>query len=294
MTSHSQDMTPAAPKSTPLLVTDHWIEMRADGQQEAPPPRLFARRWQAAAAPDGDDADSGKAPLVLMHDSLGCVALWREFPEALARTTGRSVIAYDRLGFGQSDARQALPPLSFVADEAIEGFAAVRAHFGLQRFAVLGHSVGGGMAVHIAAHYGETACTALVTLSAQAFVEQRTLDGIRVAQAQFADPAQRERLRRYHGDKTDWVLSAWIDNWLSPGFADWRLDAALPKVRCPALVIHGEADEYGSPEHPRRIEQGLGSPDKRALVMAGVGHVPHREQAERTVGEIAGFLAGVG
>ena len=280
-------MTPPAPSTAPLAVTEHWIALPSSAES-ALPQRLHARRWQGTASAEE------KAPLVLMHDSLGCIALWREFPEALARATGRTVIAYDRLGFGQSDARQALPPLSFVADEAAEGFAAVRAHFGLQRFAVLGHSVGGGMAVHIAARHAEAGdCTALVTLSAQAFVEQRTVDGIRVAQAQFADPAQRDRLRRYHGDKTDWVLSAWIDNWLSPGFADWRLDDALPQVRCPALVIHGEADEYGSPEHPRRIEQGLGSADKRALVMAGVGHVPHREQAERTVAEIAGFLAGL-
>ncbi len=252
----------------------------------APGGRLFVQSWQPEDPVD--PAADPPCPVVLLHDSLGCVALWRDFPARLAAATRRRVIAYDRLGFGRSDPRGGTMPPDFVASEAREGFAAVRAALGLSRFAVFGHSVGGGMAVHVAAAAG-AACEALVTESAQAFVEERTRAGIRDAQAGFADPAQRERLARYHGDKAAWVLSAWIDTWLSPAFGGWSLDDALPRVRCPALVIHGEEDEFGTSAHPRRIVAGLGGPATLAL-LPGLRHVPHREDEDGVVARVAAWL----
>ena len=162
-----------------MTAIDHWIP-HAEG-------RLFAREWPAAS--EGDAA----SPVVLLHDSLGCVALWREFPALLARDTGRRVIAYDRAGFGASDARGTRPSLDFIVEEATTWFPIVRRHFGIDRFAVLGHSVGGGMAVNIAARHSDS-CTALVTIAAQAFVEERTLAGLRAARVSFAQAGAMERL----------------------------------------------------------------------------------------------------
>ena len=116
-----------------------------DHRIPTPAGHLFAREWPAPAQA------MPRPPLVLFHDSLGCVELWRDFPERLRDATGRRVIAYDRLGFGRSYARAAPPSFDFIAEEAATGFAAVRAQLGVGRFAVLGHSVGGGMAVHVAA-----------------------------------------------------------------------------------------------------------------------------------------------
>ncbi|WP_246483657.1 alpha/beta fold hydrolase [Paenacidovorax monticola] len=140
------------------------------------------------------------SPIVLFHDSLGCVELWRDLPAALCLATGRPVIAYDRLGFGRSDARRLRPPLDFVAQEADDYFPVLREQLGVERFIALGHSVGGGMAIHCAAEWADT-CDALVTVAAQVFAEERTLGGIRVAREQFQDPQQIERLARYHGSK---------------------------------------------------------------------------------------------
>jgi pimeloyl-ACP methyl ester carboxylesterase len=226
---------------------------------------------------------------VLLHDSLGCVELWRDFPARLAAATGRRVIAYDRLGFGRSGARVYPPSFDFIAEEATTGFAALRERLGLERFAVLGHSVGGGMAVNIAARHAQ-ACTALVTIAAQAFVERRTLDGLHAARAAFAEPGAVERLARYHGDKARWVLSAWLDTWLDPAFADWSLAPVLPRVRCPLLVLHGELDEYGSTAHPRLIGELAGQP-AGVQILPGVGHVPQREQPDEVVRRVATFLA---
>ena len=159
---------------------------------------------------------------------------------------------------------------------------------GLQQFLVLGHSVGGGMAAHVAAAY-PAQCVALITESAQTFVEARTLEGIRVARDRFAQPGQLERLAKHHGDKAAWVLSAWVDTWLSPAFADFCLQAALQRVQCPVLAIHGDQDEFGSLTHPRHIAEWASGPVALELVEGG-GHVPHREQPERIVARIAAFV----
>lgn len=244
---------------------------------------LFARQW----VPEGSDA-SQRAPLVLLHDSLGCVALWRNFPEQLALAAARPVVAYDRLGFGASDARAGPMAADFVAHEVHEGFTHVVQHLGIERFALLGHSVGGGMAASIAAALPHH-CVALITESAQSFIEERTLQGIREADAAFAAPEQMVRLAKYHGDKAEWVLRAWVDTWLLPERASWTLDDSLRRVQCPVLAIHGESDEYGSLAHPARIERLVHGP-VQVLPVPGCGHVPHRELPEVVLKAVAGFL----
>lgn len=290
----------AAPSSTPLSAppgpapSDHWIAT-AHG-------RLFARCWAAGPTPCPDA--SAPPPIVLFHDSLGCVDLWREFPAVLCRATGRGVIAYDRLGFGRSDARTGLLPRDFVEDEARTSLPALRAHFGVQRFVALGHSVGGGMAAHCAATRGTPGdgpggaagsdCDALITIAAQACVEERTLQGIRDAQAQFeSHPEQFARLARYHGgskERARWVLSAWVDRWLDPAFAGWSLQGAMARVTCPVLALHGERDEYGSPEQPARIARWAAGP-AQVCMLPGQAHSPHREQPAAAAGLVADFLA---
>lgn len=253
---------------------EHWIET-GDG-------RLYARSWAPRAGAAG-------SPLILLHDSLGSVGLWRGFPAALSARSGRQVVAYDRLGFGRSAAHPGRLAPDFVSREAETGFAAVRRQLGIGRFALFGHSVGGGMAVNCAARFADD-CAALITESAQAFVEARTLQGIEAARALFEDGAQRERLAKYHGDKAAWVLDAWIGSWLSPAFASWSLEPVLPRVACPVLAIHGAEDEYGSPLHPALIGRLVAGP-ARVEVMAGVRHVPHREREEEVIGLVSGFLA---
>ena len=243
--------------------------------------RLFVRTWSP-------ETPSHLTPIVLLHDSLGSVELWRGFPAALCKATGRQVVAYDRLGFGKSDPHPGTLALDFIAREAEGDFAAVIRQLGIARFIVFGHSVGGGMAVNCAAHHG-AACVALITESAQAFVEDRTVEGLEDARALFKDPGQVDRLKRYHGDKARWVLDAWIESWLAPAFASWSLRPVLPQVDCPALVIHGVDDEYGSPVHPALIAELSGGPARLEL-MADTRHVPHREREADVVAMVRAFL----
>lgn len=260
---------------TETVVGDQHIETKAG--------RIFVRTWTPAP-----ESSLGHAPILLFHDSLGCVDLWRNFPESLARVTGRAVIAYDRLGFGRSDPFPGVPGSDFVAGEAAMNVPLLKDRFGFTRFIACGHSVGGGMAVETAARFPDD-CAALVTMGAQAFVEQLTLDGIRRAREEYARPEGLSRLEKYHGDKARRVVDAWTETWLAPGFAGWSLDGALSRVRCPVLAIHGEQDEYGSTEHPQRIARGRGM----AEILPGVGHVPYREREEDVVMLISRFLSGI-
>lgn len=242
---------------------------------------LFVRTWWHE--PSLRDAPP---PVLLFHDSLGAVELWRSFPQALCEATGRPVIAYDRLGFGRSDAFPGALPADFIAAEGRDTLPLLRDALGFTQFIACGHSVGGGMAVETAANHRAT-CLTVITMGAQAFIEEQTLAGIRAAQAVFERPQDLARLARYHGDKARWVVDAWIGTWLSPAFAGWTLDDALAGVACPLLAIHGEADEFGSPEHPRRIAGAQG----RFVLLPAIGHNPHREAEAEAAGLIGSFLA---
>ncbi|OLF54448.1 alpha/beta fold hydrolase [Pseudomonas chlororaphis] len=264
----------------PTLVNEEsrWIE--------TPHGRLFSQCW----SPAGEHREQRQAPIVLFHDSLGCVALWRDFPQRLCQATGREVLAYDRLGFGRSDAYPGELPTHFIQDEAERFLPLLLAHWRVERFVAFGHSVGGAMAATCAARYPRQ-CQALITESAQAFVEDRTRQGIQLAKQQFQAPGQLQRLHSYHGDKAPWVLAAWTDTWLSAAFASWTLESGVASIDCPLLVLHGADDEYGSLLHPERIAR-LASAPARCLILDGCRHVPHREAMDQVLEAVREHLRG--
>ncbi|KAF1034251.1 MAG: hypothetical protein GAK35_04307 [Herbaspirillum frisingense] len=230
----------------------------------------------------------------MLHDSLGAVELWRDFPALLSEKTKRCVVAYDRIGFGRSDSFHGAPGLDFIDAQAAMNLLPLLDHLRMEKAILFGHSVGGGMAISAAAQFPDR-IAGVITESAQAFVEDRTLEGIRTAKKNFSDPAQLARLARYHGNdlkKAQWVLDAWTETWLSPAFANWSLDEDLRRLQCPVLAMHGDQDEFGSARHPQRIAglpwafEGQGE----YVMFEGCGHVPHREQPALVLKTVAGFL----
>lgn len=242
---------------------------------------IYAKKWHT------DVVDHALAPIILLHDSLGCVALWRDFPAQLAQATARVVYAYDRLGFGLSDASTQHLAHSFVITEAEQTFKVVLDYFSIQKFVVLGHSVGGGMSVAIAAAYPEH-CQGLISISAQYAVEALTLKGISEAKVGFQQAGQMERLEKYHPEKAQWVLDAWTETWLAPAFQDWSLAEIIGDVRCPTLVIHGEFDEYATTAQPQQIFSRVAG-QAELQILEGLHHMPHKEQPELVVALIAEF-----
>lgn len=243
---------------------------------------LFTRAWGTWRA------EHALPPILLMHDSLGCVQVWRDFPAQLAAATGHAVIAYDRLGFGGSQPHPGPLDARFIRDEALRSVPALRDALGIDRMIVFGHSVGAAMAVTTGAEWID-ATVAVMAESPLAFVEDRTLRGIRDSKVDFQDPAKRQRLARYHGSKSDWVLDAWTETWLSPSFAAWNLDDDLRRLRCPLLVMHGERDPYGSTAHPKRMH-ALGPTPTDVVIFDQCGHAPHREHPDRVLRSVRQFL----
>ena len=242
--------------------------------------KIFVRDWNPHL--------TDKTPIVLIHDSLGCVELWRDFPDLLSQASNSRVIAYDRQGFGQSDPITQTISKEFISEEASESFAVVCEQLGISQFILLGHSVGGGMALNCASQLPDR-CEAVITIAAQSFVEDKTLAGIKAAKTAFQDPKQLERLEKYHGNKTQWVLDSWINTWTSADFASWSLKKVLPKVRSNLLVIHGLNDEYGSDQHPKSIAN-LSSGRSTLILMDETAHFPHREKTEDVLKHIHQFL----
>ena len=244
---------------------------------------VWVKQWQA-------QNQNEACPIILLHDSLGSVDLWRDFPAQLSEKLSRTVYAYDRLGFGRSTERESLPSVHFIEEEANIYFPEIKRQLGLKEYILIGHSVGGGMAINIAAQ--DSDCLAVISISAQAFVEDRTIDGIKAAKTFFAQPEQLKRLEKWHDDKAQWVLNAWTEVWLSPEFRAWNLLSALKQVKCPMLVIHGDKDEYGSEAFPQFIvehSQGVAKP----VMMDNCGHMPHKELTESVLVEITHFLESV-
>ena len=270
-------MTTTKEAMTTTKIDDHWIETGRG--------RIFARRWQPAG-----QAAMARAPLVLFHESLGCVDVWRGFPQALAEATGRTVIAYDRLGFGRSDPREDAPvPVAFIAEEARTGFRALKEALNLERFIGFGHSVGGPMAVCCAGLYPE-ACVGVITVAAVVKVESWTWEGLVRARQLFAEQAQFQRLLKYHGDKSRWVLDAWLDTWLSDEMKRWSLADDLARVRCPLLTMQGARDEFSTNDQPRFIASHAGG-EATVCMIEDCGHVPHHEKTDDVLQACASWLS---
>lgn len=236
------------------------------------------------------ETTSTASPLILLHDSLGSVDLWKGFPSVLAENLSRCVIAYDRLGFGMSDSRVELPSMDFIAEEAVKYFPAIKEYLSIQHYIILGHSVGGSMAVNIASR--DPDCEAVITVSAQAFVEDITIKGIEDAKKAFEKPEQITRLEKWHGSKAKWVLHAWTDIWLSAEFANWSLQSSISNVCCPVLAIHGENDEYGSTAFPEYISRNAGGKSSM-LLLKNCGHMPHKEKSREVICAVEEFLGEV-
>lgn len=244
---------------------------------EVPEGQMFARRWKVP--------ESTASPIIMLHESLGSVEVWRSFPQQIAEASGRTVIAYDRLGYGQSSVLSELPPRDFLEVEGTIRLSAVARAFGYSRYVALGHSVGGVMALKAAALGDE--CDAVISIAAHVQCAPGAGESIIAAREALTQPNQFGRLQRYHGERAGWVLDSWTETWLSPEFQSWTL-TGLEQITCPVLTMHGNSDEFGSQEAPDVIAASVSGPVE--LVRLQAGHVPHIETPEPVLETISAFL----
>jgi pimeloyl-ACP methyl ester carboxylesterase len=229
--------------------------------------------------------------MVFLHDSLGCVETWRDFPRCLAERVGLDALIYDRRGYGQSSPFGRKARTTTYLHEEAEVLFMLLAALSIEQVVLFGHSDGGSIAL-IAAAQRPSQVIGVITEGAHVFVEDVTLAGICDARRKSASTNLRERLERYHGAKTDEVVSAWIDTWLSPEFREWNIESCLRQVTCPVLAIQGAEDEYGTSAQVEAIVGGVGI-RARSLMIPGASHTTHRDAPETVLGASAEFIASI-
>lgn len=226
--------------------------------------------------------------IIFLHDSLGCIELWRDFPLQLAEKTKCNIIMYDRQGYGKSC------PFSYEKREVnyLEQEADILAElldfWKIENAILFGFSDGGSIALIFAAKYpGKT--IGIITEGAHIFVENVTLNGIREAVLQYKTTNLKQKLERYHGDKVEALFNAWTKTWTSEEYQDWNIEHWVQQIECKSLIIQGENDEFGSLEQVEKIvSQTKGH--SQTLVIANAGHSAHRENPEIVLEESAEFI----
>ena len=230
---------------------------------------------------------AGAPTIVFLHEGLGCLSLWRDFPARLARAAGCGALAWSRRGYGRSAPLAGGFAPDYMHREALEVLPALLDRFGIAAPALYGHSDGASIALIHAGASGRPV-RALVLEAPHVFVEPESVAGVRAAVAEWEAGGLRRRLERRHADAGG-AFRAWSGAWLDPAFADWNIEALLPAVRAPVLAIQGEADAYGTPRQIDAIAAGLPGPCER-LLLPGIGHGPHREAADRVLERAGAFL----
>ncbi len=232
----------------------------------------------------------GHPSLVLLHEGLGSVAMWRDFPGRLAHATGCDVVAYSRYGYGRSDPIVAPHGVRYMHDEALVVLPELLDALAVHAPILVGHSDGASIAL-IHAGAGTRPVRAVVAMAPHVMVEDISIRSIAAAREAFATADLRARLARYHAD-VDSAFRGWNDIWLHPDFRAWNIEEYLPSIACPVLVIQGEDDEYGTMEQVQRIVCAV--PDTEVLALADCRHSPHRDQPQAVLEAITRFVDRVG
>jgi pimeloyl-ACP methyl ester carboxylesterase len=239
-------------------------------------------------------AHFGPAPdrvptLVLLHEGLGCLAMWRDFPQKLAARTGYGVLAFSRPGYGRSDPVPLPRPLSYMHDEAFQVLPQVLDQARIQKTILVGHSDGASIATIYAGGRQDFRVRGLALLAPHFFVEDVSIRSIAAAKEAYDRGDLRERLKRYHGDNVDVAFRGWNDAWLDPGFRAWRIDEYVAHVRVPILIVQGRNDQYGTLAQIELAERDAYSPVD-AVILDRCGHSPQIDQPDATIDALAEFV----
>ena len=239
-------------------------------------------------------ADRGKAPLVVfLHEGLGSVAMWKDFPRRLCDATGCRGLVYSRPGYGRSTPREAEEAwgLDFMHRQAHEVLPALLRALGIVGAAgspwLFGHSDGASIALLHAARFPAQVAGAIV-VAPHIVVEDLSVASIEKARHAYRDTGLRQRLARYHDDP-DSAFWGWNRIWLHPPFREWSIEDEIATIACPLLAVQGVNDEYGTLEQIRGIARRV--PQAELLELADCGHSPHRDQGARLIEASAAFMA---
>ncbi len=238
------------------------------------------------------DSSAPDAPvLVLLHEGLGSLGLWKQFPGLLAQATRCPVLAYSRYGYGKSDRLTAPRAVDYMHREALGVLPDVLAQLGIDNPILVGHSDGASIAL-IHAGAGGLPVRGVVAMAPHVFVEDITVASIAEAKVAFETTDLPQKLGRYHDDAVS-TFRGWNDIWLHPDFRRWNIEEVLADIRCPVLLIQGKDDQYGTLLQVEAIARQVSGPVE-TRVLPECAHSPHVDQKQATLDAIAAFVARAG
>ncbi|MBY6048953.1 alpha/beta fold hydrolase [Vannielia litorea] len=238
--------------------------------------------WQSCGG------DTSAPVIVLLHEGLGCLALWRDIPEKLAQATGLRVFAYSRAGYGQSDPADLPRPLDYMTREAMEALPDVLNAIGAEQYILMGHSDGATIAAEYAGRHADHRIRGLVLMAPHFFTEPDGLAAIAAAREAF-EADLKPRMAKYHADP-EATFRGWNDVWLAPGFKEWHVGEVVDYLRIPSLVIQGADDQYGTLAQVREVEERSYAPVD-TVILENCRHSPHFDQPQAVLDAVAEFSA---
>lgn len=236
-----------------------------------------------------ETVDPFRRTVVFLHEGLGCVQSWGDFPQLLAASTGLAVLAYSRAGYGGSGSTSTPRTPDWMHHEALVVLPALLEKFEIESYILIGHSDGASIGIIYAGSKRQGHLQGLVLIAPHVFLEQVSLTGIDHARLMYQTADLRDKLVRYHGSQVDGAFWGWNNFWRRPDIRDWNIEDSLDKIDVPTLVIQGVDDEYGSAAQLDSIESRVSAQVERHL-LENVGHSPYREQPEFVLNTINRFI----
>jgi pimeloyl-ACP methyl ester carboxylesterase len=241
--------------------------------------------------PESASLVKDRPALVFLHDALGCIERWKDFPETLCESLGCSGLIYDRRGYGGSDMFEGPWSVDYLEIESLTYLPELLNECDIDNAVLIGHSDGGTIALITAAsRYNRV--KGIVTEAAHIFVESITIQGIRRTVEAFETTSLKEKLAKYHKEHTRTIFFRWADRWLSPEFSQWNIQKDLYRITCPVFVLQGEDDDYGTAAQVEGIAHQVSGPVHVKLI-PDCGHIPHFQAKDTVLSEMARFIKGL-
>ena len=221
-------------------------------------------------------AEAGAPIIVLLHQGLGALSMWRDWPEAVHGATGLRVLAYSRRGYGRSEPVATIPRSARWMHEGADELAALLAALGVARPILVGHSDGASIALLYAAHRLAPGALGVLAMAPHAILEKESIVSLARARVSFEEGELRAKLAKFHAD-VDGAFYQWNVTWLMPALRSWSIVDEMAGIACPTVLIQGDADEYGTPRQVDLIDRAMGG-RAEVLVLKACGHTPHVER----------------
>ncbi len=240
-----------------------------------------------------DNSQPQKPVLLFLHEGLGSIEQWKDFPEKLCTATKLDGIVFDRYGYGTSTPLQEKRPIDYLNIEGEKNLPLLIEKLNLnQPIILVGHSDGGSIALVYASTQPKN-LVGCITMAAHVFVEQISVDGIKTFTKLYEENIKlRNALKKYHGEKTDSIFYGWSDTWQTKEFRHWNIESLLSKIKCPVLAIQGEKDEYGTAKQVESICKNVKGFSESKIIQ-NAAHSPHINQPEEVLNTMNQFISNI-